>query len=87
MFETRRANLGEELVVEDLIQGESVAGGFLQDAGDEFLCSRGERRRQMVADFLDALVRLFQVQRLKRWTPTHQRVPARGKVETHKRTT
>lgn len=32
VFETRRVYLGEELVVEDLIQGESVTGGFLQDS-------------------------------------------------------
>lgn len=86
VFKIRGANntsayFGEELVVEDLIQGESVTGVFLQDSWDEFLCSRGKRWRQMVPDFLYALIRLFQVQSLKRWISTHQRVPTREKPE------
>lgn len=65
----------EELVVEDLIQGQSVAGVFLQDARDEFLRRVGDGGRQVVLDFLYALVRLLQVEGLKRRVAAHQRVP------------
>lgn len=87
--EIRRANntcayFGEELMVEDLIQGESVTGVFLQDSWDEFLCSRGKRWRQMVPDLLYALVCLFQVQSLKRRVSTHQCVPTGEKPEAQK---
>lgn len=72
----------EELVVEDLIQGEPVAGVLLQDARDEFLRSVGDGGRQAVLDFLDALVRLLQVEGLKRRVAAHQRVPDNREEET-----
>lgn len=62
-------------MVEDLIQWESVAGVFLQDAWDEFLCSRGKSGWQVVPDFLYTLVGLLQVKSLKRRVATHQCVP------------
>lgn len=65
----------QELVVENLIQGQSVAGVFLQDARDELLRRVGDRGRQVVLDFFYALVRLLQVEGLKRWVAAHQRVP------------
>lgn len=64
-------------MVEDLIQRESVTGILLQDAWDEFLSSRGKRGGQVVANFFNTLVRLFQVERLKRRVSTHQCVPVR----------
>lgn len=69
------AYFGEEFVVEDLIQCESVAGVFLQDAWDEFLCSGGKRGWQVVPNFLYTLVCFLQVKSLKRRVSTHQRVP------------
>lgn len=75
----------EELVVEDLIQGQSVAGVSLQDAGDELLRRVGDGGRQVVPDFLYALVRLLQVQGLKRRIAAHQRVPGRKKKTVKKR--
>lgn len=65
----------EELVVEDLFQGESVAGVLLKDARDELLRRVGDGGRQVVLDFLYALVRLLQVEGLKRRAAAHQRVP------------
>lgn len=69
------AYFGEEFVVEDLIKWESVAGVFLQDACDEFLCGRGKRRWQVVPNFLYTLVGLLQVKSLKRRVAAHQCVP------------
>lgn len=62
-------------MAEDLVQGESVTGIFLQDARDEFLCRRAECGWQVVPDFLYALVGLLQVQSLKGRVAAHQRVP------------
>lgn len=67
-------------MVENLIQAESVAGGLLQDAGDEFLRGGREPRGQVVPNFLDAFVRLFQVKSLKGRVAAHQRVPEREKA-------
>jgi len=71
------AHFSEEFVVEDLIQCKSVAGVFLQNAGDEFLCGGGERGRQVVPNILYTLVGLLQVQSLKGRVAAHQRVPER----------
>lgn len=65
----------EEFVVENLIQCESVAGIFLQDARDEFLRRRGERGWQVVPNFLYTFVCLLQVKSLERRVATHQRIP------------
>lgn len=65
----------EELVVEDLIQREPVAGVFLQDARDELLRRVGDGGGEVVLDFLYALVRLLQVEGLEGRAAAHQRVP------------
>ena len=70
---------GEEFMVEDLIERESVAGVFLQDARDESLCGGGKRGGQVVPNFLYTLVRLLQVESLERRAATHQRVPGQQK--------
>lgn len=71
----------EELVVENLIQGQSVAGVFLQDARDELLRRVGDGGRQVVLDFFYALVCLLQVEGLKRRVTAHQRVPEKKNVK------
>lgn len=71
----------EELMVEDLIQGQSVAGVFLQDARDELLRRLGDGGRQVVLDFFDALVRLLQVEGLERRVAAHQRVPGKKRED------
>lgn len=64
-------------MVEDLIQGGSVAGVLLQDAGDEFLGGGGERGGQVVPHLLYAPVGLIQVESLEGGIAAHQRVPER----------
>lgn len=64
-------------MVENLVQCESVAGVFLQDARDELLCRGGKRGGQVVPDFLYALVCFFQVKSFERRVATQQRVPER----------
>lgn len=65
----------EELVVEDLVQCEAVAGVLLQNARDELLSSRRQGRGQVVFYFLDTLVCLLQIKGFKGRVPAHQRVP------------
>lgn len=72
---------GEEFMIEDLIQGQSVAGVFLQDTRDEFLCRRGDGGGNSVPNFLYTLVRLFQVQCLKGRVATHQSIPMKKKPQ------
>jgi len=62
-------------VAEDLIQVQPAAGGLLQHATDELLGGGREVRRQVVADLLDALIGLLQVQGLEGRAAAHQRVP------------
>lgn len=67
--------LGEELVVQDLVQCEAVTGVLLQNARDELLSRRRQGRGQVVFYFLDTLVCLLQIKGFKGRVPAHQRVP------------
>lgn len=67
--------LGEELVVQDLVQCEAVTGVLLQNARDELLSRRRQGRGQVVFHFLDTLVCLLQIKGFKGRVPAHQRVP------------
>jgi len=70
----------EELMVQDLLEGEAVLGVASEDAGDEVLGRQGEEGREGVLHLLDAPVGLLEVRGLKGRVPTQQGVPGRGHV-------